>query len=30
VLALKFVLKAKDELSGLSINVSLGDAKVTR
>jgi hypothetical protein len=27
---LKIVLKAKDELSGLSIHVSLGDAKVTR
>ena len=30
VQTLKLVLKAKDELSGLSISVSLGDAKVTR
>jgi len=30
VTTLKVTLKAKDELSGLSISVSLGDAKVSR
>jgi len=30
VTTLKVILKAKDELSGLSISVSLGDAKVSR